>query len=232
MYVNDATFDAAASEFRAGPGALQPKALEEAVTRAVERVPSDEAEHFIVFVDQNLRTIDLILLETWRSSAATLRFANAADLAAVPRRVRDRVAAKFGSTERHSAERPNPPAFQHAMGACFDGALAMFGGDEEARLAMVVSQIELFAESGRDVREDVLDFVAFVDAIIAWGPEAVHLAVWRASAGDLALPFDRQVPIPRAARERVTRRWGEVENLGAAGWPRRSALDDRSGMSG
>lgn len=220
MHVNDATFDAAASEFRAGPGALEPSAVEEAITRAVARVPSDEAEHFILFVDQNLRALDSILFETWRSSPATLRFANATDLAAVLRRVRDRVAAKCGLTERHSEARLNPPAFQNAMGAFTEGVLGMFGGDEEARLAMVVSQIAFFVEPGRDVRDDALDFVAFVDALITWGPEAIDLAVWRASAGNLRLPYDEQVRLLRAARDRVAQRWGAVENRGATGWPR------------
>lgn len=216
-------FDDMAAEFLGGAEAETPEGVAAAIERAVERVPRDwfVARHLIIELDSVTRPPLGRLRRVWRGSPATMPFADIEMLRRVLTEVRDRVAARVGASDLYSRERANPKGFDHAMGAVFDGYEEFFGGDEEKLLAMTQSQIELFAGSPERVIEDARDVVAFIDAIIAWGPEQVALALERCGASSLRGDDAEKARVLRRIRDRVAERWGITGNAGSAGWPRR-----------
>lgn len=216
-------FDDMAAEFRGGADAETPEGIAAAIDRAVARVPHDwfVARHLIIELDTVTRPPLERLRRVWRDSPATMPFADIEMLRHILTEVRDRLAAREGASDLYSRERANPPGFQHAMGAIFDGYQEFFGGDEEKLLAMTLSQIEFFAGSPERVIEDARDVVAFIDAIIAWGPEQVALALERTQAHNLRGDDAEKARVLRRIRDRVAERWGITGNAGSAGWPRR-----------
>ena len=216
-------FDDMAAEFRGGVEAETPEGIAAAIDRAVARVPHDwfVARHLIIELDTVTRPPLERLRRVWRDSPATMPFADIELLRRVLTEVRDRVAAREGASDLYSRERANPKGFDHAMGAIFAGHQEFFGGDEEKLLAMTLTQIEYFAGSPERVIEDARDVVAFIDALIAWGPEQVALALERGNASDLRGDAAEKVRVLRRIRDRVAARWGITGTVGAAGWPRR-----------
>lgn len=228
--MNPSIFDDMAAEFRGGAEAETPEGIAAAIDRAVARVPRDPpwVMLFVVHIDLLSVSPPERLRRVWRDSPATMPFADTAMLLRVLAEVRDRVAARAGASDLYARERANPPGFQHAMGVIFDGYLEFFGGDEEKLLTMALSQIELFAGSPERVIEDARDAVAFIDAIVAWGPEQVRLALYRGNSTDLRGDHAECVRVLRRIRDRIAERWGITWTAGAAGWPRRSS----DGMAG
>lgn len=216
-------FDDMAAEFRGGAEAETSEGIAAAIERAVAHVPHDwfVARQLILYVDSVTRPPLGRLRRVWRDSPATMPFADIELLRHALTEVRDRLAAREGASDLYSRERANPPGFRHAMGAIFDGYEEFHGGDEEKLLAMALSQIELFAGSPERVIEDARDTVAFIDAIIAWGPEQVALALERTQAHNLSGDDEEKVRVLRRIRDRVAARWGITGDAGAAGWPRR-----------
>ena len=86
---------------------------------------------------------------------------------------------------------------------------------------MTQTQIELFAGSPERMIEEARDVVAFIYAIIAWGPAQVELALERCSASRLRGDHAEKIRVLRRIRDRTAERWGIVGTAGAAGWPRR-----------
>lgn len=218
MNVNDPDFDAAASEFRAGPGADGPAALAAAIDRAADRVPSASAFHFLYFVEITRLKPPRGRRAAWDASPATLRLDDAA-LDEVLRAIADGVAARDGLTDLFSRERAGSISFSDAMAAFYDGALDYADGDVGRLVEDAISQIEIFATADYPVAERARDFVAYVDALLDWGPDAVVLAQIRTSAYDLVGPPDVKTGVLRDIADRVAARHGIVGRSGAAGWP-------------